>query len=42
LAQKKLIGGNSDKIYFNEDGTLTVETTDVEFGVSKLILEEVK
>ncbi|WP_430972302.1 hypothetical protein [Sunxiuqinia rutila] len=42
LAQKQLVAGNSDRIYFNEDGTLTVETTDVEFGVSKLILEEVK
>jgi len=42
LAQKKLIAGNSDKIYFNEDGTLTVETTQEKYGVSKLILEEVK
>lgn len=41
LAQKQLIEGNNDKIYMNEDGTLTVETTSVEYGVSKLILEEV-
>lgn len=42
LAQKKLIAGNSDKMYINEDGTLTVETTSEKFGVSKLILEEVE
>ena len=42
LAQKKLIEGNSDKIYINADGTLTVETTSTDYGVSKLILEEVK
>lgn len=41
LGQKKLIEGNDDKIYFNEDGTLTVESTSADFGVSKLILEEV-
>ncbi len=42
LAQKRLIAGNSDKMYINEDGTLTVETTSEKFGVSKLILEEVE
>jgi len=42
LSQKKLIGGNNDKIYLNEDGTLTVESTHTDYGVSKLILEEVK
>lgn len=42
LSQKKLIAGNSDKIYMNEDGTLTVETTSTEYGVSKLILTEEK
>lgn len=42
LAQKKLIAGNSDKIYINEDGTLTVETTSEDYGVSKFILKEVK
>lgn len=42
LSSRKLIGENDDKIYFNEDGTLTVETTSVDFGVSKLILKEVK
>ncbi len=41
LNQKKFIDGNSDKIYLNEDGTLTVETTSEKYGVSKLILEEV-
>lgn len=41
LGQKKMIKGNSDKIYMNEDGTLTVETTHADYGVSKLILEEV-
>lgn len=42
LARKKLIAGNNDNIYMNEDGTLTVETTSVKYGVSKLILEQVK
>ncbi|WP_142531814.1 hypothetical protein [Saccharicrinis carchari] len=42
LNQKKLVGGNVDKIYLNADGTLTVEVTDEKYGVSKLILEEVK
>ena len=41
LGQKKLIAGNTDKIYLNEDGTLTVESTDEKYGVSKIILEEV-
>lgn len=41
LAQKKLIAGNNDKIYMNEDGTLTVETTSADYGVSKYIYKEV-
>ncbi len=41
LAQRKLIAGNDDKIYVNEDGTLTIETTSTDFGVSKVILTEV-
>lgn len=41
LSQKQLIEGNSDKIYMNEDGTLTVETSDETYGISKTILEEV-
>jgi hypothetical protein len=41
LSQRKLIGGNGDKIYFNEDGTLTVESTSEKYGVSKLIMSEV-
>ncbi len=42
LAQRKLIAGNLDKIYINEDGTLTVESTSTEFGVSKYIYQQVK
>jgi uncharacterized Zn finger protein (UPF0148 family) len=42
LNQKKFIAGNDDKIYLNEDGTLTVESTHKDYGVSKIILEEVK
>lgn len=42
LNQKKFIEGNADKIYLNEDGTLTIEITSEAYGVSKLILEEVK
>ncbi len=42
LEQRKLVAGNNDKIYKNEDGTLTVETTSKEFGVSKYIYQEVK
>ncbi len=41
LAQRQLIAGNDDKIYINLDGTLTIETTSTEFGVSKVILEEI-
>ncbi len=41
LAQNKLIAGNDDKIYLNEDGTLTIEATSTEFGVSKYIYNEV-
>jgi hypothetical protein len=41
LSQKKLIAGNSDKIYTNEDGSLTVEVTDEEYGVSKYVYSEV-
>ncbi|MBI9062020.1 MAG: hypothetical protein JEZ14_08515 [Marinilabiliaceae bacterium] len=42
LNQKKPIEGNSDKIYTNEDGTLTVETTSEKYGVSKVVLEVVE
>lgn len=42
LSQKKLIAGNSDKIYLNDDGSLTVEVTDEKYGVSKYIYNEVK
>ena len=42
LAQRKIIADNDDKIYLNEDGTLTVESTHKDYGVSKLIMEEVK
>ncbi|WP_027471476.1 hypothetical protein [Saccharicrinis fermentans] len=41
LSQKKLIAGNSDKVYLNEDGTLTVEVTSEDYGVSKYIYSEV-
>lgn len=41
LNQKKFIDGNVDKIYLNEDGTLTVETTSEKYGVSKMIYQEV-
>nr|WP_319399148.1 hypothetical protein [uncultured Carboxylicivirga sp.] len=41
LSQRKLIEGNSDKIYLNEDGTLTVEVTSEDYGVSKYIFTEV-
>lgn len=41
LSQRKLIAGNSDKIYLNEDGTLTVEVTSEDYGVSKYIFDEV-
>jgi len=39
LDQKKLITGNNDKIYINEDGYLVVETTSTDYGVSKYIFE---
>ncbi len=42
LSQRKLVAGNNDKIYINQDGTLTVETTSTAFGVSKYIYQEVK
>ncbi len=41
LAQRKLVSGNSDKIYMNEDGSLTVEVTSEDYGVSKYIFTEV-
>nr|WP_321451317.1 hypothetical protein [uncultured Carboxylicivirga sp.] len=40
LSQRKLIEGNSDKVYLNEDGTLTVEVTSEDYGVSKYIFAE--
>ncbi|MBI9059159.1 MAG: hypothetical protein JEZ01_15465 [Labilibaculum sp.] len=41
LAQKKMFAGNGDKIYINEDGSLTVEVTSEDYGVSKYIYNEV-
>ncbi len=35
LNQRVLISGNADKIYFDEDGDLIVESTSEMFGVSK-------
>ena len=41
LTKNKLIANNDDKLYLNGDGTLTIETTSKEYGVSKLIMSEV-